>query len=54
MTKDVCEVTVCEVTRLRSDRYSCGHRSCVVVSFGSSSSRAVSVTLDDVFAVATL
>ena len=22
VTKDVCEVTVCEVTRLRSDRYS--------------------------------
>ena len=33
----------------------CGHRSCVVVSFGSSSrSRAVSVTLDEVFVVVVL
>ena len=31
----------------------CGHRSCVVVIFGSSS-RAVSVTLDEVFVVVVL
>ena len=33
--------------------YCCGHRSCVVVSFGSSS-RSVSVSLDEVFGVVVL
>ena len=32
----------------------CGRRGCVVVSFGSSSSRSVSVTLDEVFVVVVL
>ena len=36
-------------------RYSCcSRRSCVVASFGSSSSRSVSVTLDEVFVVVVL